>query len=100
MAIILIVVTAAALTCILLTAVPSLRGGPAGDSRRVERAPVATARPHPVPPPRPALPTSLEGALVRQLIAGVITRAQYRRAMAFIALHDDYRDLLGAPPDE
>jgi hypothetical protein len=86
MAIVLIVATAAALTVVLMAAVPGLRDGRAGDPGPAPRAPVTVARPDPVQPPPPAPLESLEGALVAQLIAGAITRAQYLRAMELIAL--------------
>jgi hypothetical protein len=100
-AIVLIVVISAALTCILMTAVPGLRDGLAGGPGQPSRARVAAARPDPAPPQRaPAPPDSLEGALVAQLAAGAITRAQYLRAMEFIALREDCRDPLDMPSDE
>jgi len=99
MAVILIVVTAAAFTIVLMAAVPGLRDGLAGDPGPATRAPAAP-QPDPVRAPSPAPPESLEGALVAQLAAGAITRAQYLRAMEFIALRDDSRDPLEMPSDE
>ncbi|GAA2607848.1 hypothetical protein [Paractinoplanes durhamensis] len=46
-----------------------------------------------------AEPGSLEGVLVSQLGAGVITRGQYMRAMEGIAARDDERHPLTVPPD-
>ncbi|GAA0450498.1 hypothetical protein Ade02nite_59680 [Paractinoplanes deccanensis] len=48
--------------------------------------------PAPDPEPQPvAEPESLEGALATQLAAGAITRAQYVRAMEWLALREEER---------
>jgi len=44
-------------------------------------------------------PASLEGVLVTQLVSGEITRRQYRREMAALALRDADRHPLQVPPD-
>lgn len=53
--------------------------------------------------PRPAVPESpesLEGVLVRQVLAGEITRAQYRRAVQKLAERDADRHPLSVPPED
>lgn len=42
-------------------------------------------------PGEPAVPSTLEGVLARQLIAGEITRSQYLRAQEQIAARDEER---------
>ncbi|MBO3744179.1 hypothetical protein [Actinoplanes flavus] len=49
-----------------------------------------------VPEP-PAGPTTLEGALVAQLISGEISARQYRRAVAKLAARDDQRQPVRPP---
>ncbi|MEU8240955.1 hypothetical protein AB0C07_22155 [Actinoplanes missouriensis] len=44
-----------------------------------------------------AVPTTLEGALVVQLLGGAITRAQYRAALARLAERDDDRHPMSVP---
>jgi hypothetical protein len=46
-----------------------------------------------------ARPESLEGVLVAQLVAGDITRRQYRRAMGQLAARDDERSPMAVPPE-
>ncbi|MEU4428753.1 hypothetical protein AB0F81_49775 [Actinoplanes sp. NPDC024001] len=47
-----------------------------------------------------AAPTTLEGALVAQLISGEITQAQYRIAVARLAKRDDERNPMTVPKDD
>jgi hypothetical protein len=49
--------------------------------------------------PPPALPETLEGALVRQLMTSQVTAAQYRRAMVAVAVRDAERHPVELPPD-
>lgn len=44
-----------------------------------------------------AVPTTLEGALVVQLLGGAITRAQYQAALTRLAERDDDRDPMSVP---
>jgi hypothetical protein len=46
-----------------------------------------------------ARPESLEGVLVAQLVAGEITRRQYRRAMGQLAARDDERSPMAVPQE-
>jgi hypothetical protein len=46
-----------------------------------------------------AVPETLEGALVRQLVAGEITGRQYRNEMARVAARDADRHPLDVPSD-
>ena len=48
---------------------------------------------------RTAAPESLEGVLVAQMMAGEITRDQYRRAVEGLAARDDDRHPMAIPPD-
>lgn len=48
--------------------------------------------------PPPADPESLEGALVAYLVAGAISRRQYRRAMERVAARDEERHPWTVPP--
>lgn len=50
--------------------------------------------------PAPAVPESLEGALVAQLTAGAINQRQYVRAMAFVAARDEIRHPMSVPTDD
>jgi hypothetical protein len=52
------------------------------------------------PDGKKASPTTLEGALVAQLISGEITRAQYHAAVARLAARDDERSPLTVPGDD
>jgi hypothetical protein len=45
----------------------------------------------------PSAPSSLEGVLTAQLIAGEITRGQYLRALAQIAARDEERHPMAVP---
>ncbi|MBB3101468.1 hypothetical protein FHR83_009197 [Actinoplanes campanulatus] len=45
-------------------------------------------------------PTTLEGALVAQLVHGEITRTQYHAALAGLAARDDERNPLSAPGND
>src|SRR5690349_2344938 len=47
----------------------------------------------------PAAPSSLEGVLTAQLIAGEITRSQYVRAQEKIAARDEERHPMAVPRD-
>ncbi|MET8152947.1 hypothetical protein ACIBSW_35020 [Actinoplanes sp. NPDC049668] len=49
--------------------------------------------------PHTGAPTSLEGALVAQLVAGEITPAQYRRAVEVLSARDDERHPMDVPPE-
>lgn len=44
-------------------------------------------------------PESLEGVLAAQLVAGEITRGQYRKAVEGLAARDDERHPLTVPPE-
>ncbi|MBB4753605.1 hypothetical protein [Actinoplanes lobatus] len=44
-----------------------------------------------------AVPTTLEGALVAQLVHGEISRAQYQAALSQLAARDDERNPLAVP---
>jgi hypothetical protein len=46
-----------------------------------------------------AAPESLEGVLVAQMMAGEITRGQYRRAVEGLAARDDERHPMAIPPE-
>ncbi|MEV4283701.1 hypothetical protein [Actinoplanes xinjiangensis] len=48
----------------------------------------------------PAAPSSLEGVLTAQLIAGEITRSQYLRAQEQIAARDEARHPMNVPWDD
>ncbi|GGN97500.1 hypothetical protein GCM10010112_89840 [Actinoplanes lobatus] len=62
-----------------------------------EQEPAGTETgPAAVPEP-PAGPTTLEGALVAQLISGEISARQYRRAVAKLAARDDQRQPVRPP---
>ncbi|MFC4071369.1 hypothetical protein [Actinoplanes subglobosus] len=50
-----------------------------------------TGRAEPVTSGEPAVPSTLEGVLARQLIAGEITRSQYLRAQEQVAARDEER---------
>jgi hypothetical protein len=67
-----------------------------GSSRAgaTKRAAATVESPHPPPDLE-----SLEGVLVRQLVAGEITRGQYLHAMVKLAVRDDERHPLSVPPD-
>jgi hypothetical protein len=83
-------ITAGLLTMCILGIWPS--GGDRSNvapGRPEEHADVGDAEP---------VATSLEGALVRQVRAGEISRRQYGRAMERIAARDDERDPLAVPP--
>jgi hypothetical protein len=51
------------------------------------------------PPLDRSRPDTLEGVVVDQLIDGLITPRQYRRAMEHLAASDDKRHPLAAPPE-
>ena len=53
----------------------------------------------PARPGGPAIPVTLEGALVRQLIDHEISGSQYRRAMRGLAERDAGRHPMTVPPD-
>jgi hypothetical protein len=48
----------------------------------------------------PSAPSSLEGVLTGQLIAGEITRGQYLRALEQIAARDEERHPMAVPRDD
>lgn len=66
---------------------------------KVGRKPGAHAQPR-IDRAAGPLPDSLEGALVRQLATGEITRGQYRKAMARIAAREEERCPMSVPTED
>jgi hypothetical protein len=89
--VVLLVATLGLIAAVALAFWPS-RDEPAEPDR------AATASPE-SGPAEPAAPSSLEGVLTAQLIAGEITRSQYLRAQEQIAARDEERHPMSVPRD-
>jgi hypothetical protein len=94
MAVLLILAVAVLLLAVCLAAAWSIGDdAPENEATRVpDRADDRAAAPV-------AVPETLEGALVRQLVAGEITGRQYRNEMARVAARDADRHPLDVPSD-
>ncbi|BEL02583.1 hypothetical protein Q0Z83_007740 [Actinoplanes sichuanensis] len=80
-----------------LIAAAALAFWPSRDERaEPDRAATATETGH----AEPTAPSSLEGVLTSQLIAGEITRSQYLRAQEQIAARDEERHPMNVPWDD
>jgi hypothetical protein len=83
------------LACLIMACVVKMRS----DLRRAARDAGGGAAGATGPSAPDRSPQTLEGVLSGQLVAGQITRSQYRQAMASLAARDAERHPLEVPPD-